>query len=80
MWQDYIISFFSFILMIGIVPQISYNFKHKICEIPYITSVPTSISLLAIGITFITIPAFFCNNNSFNIIDMVYHSVSEDLL
>lgn len=56
---DFIIAGCVIILLISLIPQIIYNFQYKVCEVTLKTSVPTSLALMIMAVTFSFLDLYF---------------------
>ena len=56
MWQDYLFMVGNVVFSLSLVPAIRKNNELMRCDIPYITSVLTSLILYSYAIAFLTLP------------------------
>jgi len=52
MIQDYYISAAQILMSVSLIPLLIYNVRHKICEVPFSTSIPTMFGLFVVTICF----------------------------
>ena len=55
MIQDCVIAVSEIMMSISLIPMLMNNKKNRVCGVPLATSVPTSLSLLAMAICFATL-------------------------
>jgi hypothetical protein len=53
-YSDSLLMICSFAFGLSLVPQVLFNFKNKICEITYTTSVPTTVFMAVITLVYIS--------------------------
>jgi len=58
-WQDIAIAFANIIMMISLLPQIIHSFERKKGHILLKTSIPTTLGLLIMTISFFTLQLYF---------------------
>ena len=52
--SDILIMLCSIAFTIALIPQVWFNFKNKICGIPYKTSIPTAIFMFLVTLVYIS--------------------------
>lgn len=58
-WQDIVISIANIVLSVSLIPQIYYGFKHKISSIKKLTSLPITLALISLVISYMTLGLYF---------------------
>lgn len=53
-YSDTLLMICSFAFGLSLVPQVLFNFKNKICEITYTTSVPTTVFMAVITLVYVS--------------------------
>lgn len=53
-FSDQILMICSLVFGFSLIPQVWFNFKNKICGIPYKTSIPTAIFMFLVTLVYIS--------------------------
>ena len=53
-YSDVLLTVSSIAFSISLLPQLWYNFQHKVCEIPYLTSIPTTFFMAIVTLVYLS--------------------------